>query len=1703
MLAIFIKNRKNILRILKAINLAFFFILIEVQGQITHHDWISISWEPEKYTYLEELNSNEQEEQYRDWIKYCVINSWGFTSDDKYNLLYDFNPFRYDFLSRLSDYEFGSYRYIINKDEIIAIVPDSLQIQQNCLGHIADEYRMMKGNIPTQVHIIEYDLSEAEEGKVRYRFKNTVKGEILFSSIHGYTESDINNPNQLKRFLEKIDDIVFARKSNQGVVFGGRKYSGKPSKNVILEDIAVLYQADNNAKEQYLFKLDKRGFYREYLGYQNSVKSLYGENSLAELRTDIKKLEGNILQIDRLLLLGIKTYEGISLVETKTRLEEELYIQESNLQVAMALASYNTFVPYYIEKLNIQDGNVNIGFSLDPTIKYSELAYTMKKIANDTTAFQNWYEKNLKEQDRKLAIVSLQSRMERSIEFELNYMNSKGTIDEEIDDYLVREHNLQSLLETRSEKAEVQNEDYEKIIKQKYKITELDIDAEINYYYKSLQNAIKENRIILTEISDWILKNELGKDWEKMALFYTVNAYWSDRLNFSFRADYLRRRFESYEKKTYGLIVKDISTLLKYLGYLDNPSNKFDEMLGNAIKNFRERYGLTAYSVPVIDNELLGALMDRAGNLVVKSTNGALHSLLFNLRAIHSYQKGRYDGNLQGTRVGMILYYTDLVMKLWSFDYKKTAPQAVAGFFPETRYPVSVVHQRSASLNSSTRSWLSFTDDKVGYHNDGELMAFAHIATKIYNASSNDLQPGKEVDANYSSQRFANWWNKNYSKVADYEPEYHRLNQVQKWSNITHWLKEVGRFSWLDNPNLVNVRNLDFEQWYNTPQNLKVSVPIEFLSKRALGEKTECIAIIESDPYFPYINSSAIYHFAGGVSLSKRSNVVQKMFAKKPRIWRNSDLDRFNIKYTNHSNLFSKTDGKSFLLNPKSRTVNISRARTQGAGKPPSYSGSDLHLYDLSINREIGSNGQIIQKTSNVSGREIELGSLNADYSLSGKNLKISIKESELIQKKQLLEDLGKKSYGKYLNQRIIFSDSRIDDAFQINRNGFSEYLIKLEGSPNYLLIKSTKIPPGRIDAPIGDNLSLRMELGPKYYLDTKIVSPLEASLYKANFRYQKIVRDPFLKVKKVILTNEPPPLTGKKVYFSESGVRKEVTQTKDAWYFKNTEDPTELVRTVKSSDEFLRSQVEEASGIIFDRNSNKYITFGEKTLSKAESEWANQSLNKFRQEVDAVIFNDGTDIRFVNENTLTIPSPDLLTNDQILVLEKVAQKIKENPFFKKLWQKYDIELTDLRNLEMVNAENFHLSESYYAFKYTDLNEGTALLDWNSSSVNSQVIIKDGGKDLPKILSLKNSSRKSLKQHSDELSNMYSSEVGDFKTSFEANSKPIFEALETIAQQTKARNIITRGDGINAQKIYSYFGGEKVRFCKDETDNVGLSVGRVSKEIYLDYFSSIFLSSVDLSDNNYPDIRQAFEEVEKNEIPTFLSLTSEDFYEFLLDSAATQIYLLIRGNERGIIFSDRLVSYQHLESWLEEAAIKMNGSQKDFIYVITNECKKLEEIFIKKNLFNFVYTSCYTAHEPNSVARSIQRISSLTQSYQEDVYSIKTKKINKILIKDPELKKIMDRVSISQGKKTQVNVGKLNKIQLDKVPEKLSALLFGKGNVYKPKEVNELFHKSQKEELQLLKREQTPLKSRFRGIPEMKCYIIPVKNDKVLFVWRA
>lgn len=185
-------------------------------------------------------------------------------------------------------------------------------------------------------------------------------------------------------------------------------------------------------------------------------------------------------------------------------------------------------------------------------------------------------------------------------------------------------------------------------------------------------------------------------------------------------------------------------------------------------------------------------------------------------------QCARYEGTT-GTSVGMTMFYTDLLAKLWmSTDHGLSAPTLdVAGFVTEPGIELSPELEAAIDKNRDTRIWFGPRANGVSrVASTGTSILFDHSFARIFAAGSDREYPGIEARPNESSRRAIGWWDHHYDDVADYEQEFHRLNQIMKWSLVTGALSDAGAVQYLQ---AVSVRrDRDFDDWFhaNRPDEL-------------------------------------------------------------------------------------------------------------------------------------------------------------------------------------------------------------------------------------------------------------------------------------------------------------------------------------------------------------------------------------------------------------------------------------------------------------------------------------------------------------------------------------------------------------------------------------------------------------------------------------------------------------------------------------------------------------------------------------------------------------------------------------------------------------------------------------------------------------------------------------------------------------------
>jgi hypothetical protein len=235
-----------------------------------------------------------------------------------------------------------------------------------------------------------------------------------------------------------------------------------------------------------------------------------------------------------------------------------------------------------------------------------------------------------------------------------------------------------------------------------------------------------------------------------------------------------------------------------------------------------------------------------------------------------SVQCGTYFG-LRGTRVGMTLFYTDLLAKLWGSDYDHSAPTGdVLGFqaTPFINLPPSFADE--LQQNSYTRLWFGPRSDSVSRIpvGDAQTLLFDHRFTRIYAAGSDPGRPGVEGQPPESERRSIGWWDRHFDEIADFEQEYHRQNQIMKWAVVAGAFADSSVIAFLKEVRVD--RSLDFHTWHAaTRDHLRFSDP---LPKAAAIAGKECLPLFSS---YPFESAGGISTISGGVTTVARSSTAR------------------------------------------------------------------------------------------------------------------------------------------------------------------------------------------------------------------------------------------------------------------------------------------------------------------------------------------------------------------------------------------------------------------------------------------------------------------------------------------------------------------------------------------------------------------------------------------------------------------------------------------------------------------------------------------------------------------------------------------------------------------------------------------------------------------------------------------------------------
>ena len=415
-------------------------------------------------------------------------------------------------------------------------------------------------------------------------------------------------------------------------------------------------------------------------------------------------------------------------------------------------------------------------------------------------------------------------------------------------------------------------------------------------------------------------------------------------------------------------------------------------------------------------------------------------------RSEYAFQHARYDGELKGTEVGMVLFYTDLLAKLWAIDYMNGTPRShqIPGFKSMVGGEAAEFYRQNLEQVSNTRLW--FGPQDKGFQlagGKGNSVYFGRNATRVYSASRNSFEPGVEVEANVISGEFLNWWDAHYLEVADHEQEYQRLNEIMKWSVVIGWLSNSNHLSTLGFLKDQTVfRGNTFPAWARAKKDLRFQNwnDIGFLPAGYKGSETEALPLLSTD----YSRFGQQRTVSGGVSLGGKKTFATrtplKPTTKIEELVRRSDLD-YGASRTGPGDSIKTTEGmKHTFSHPAPNTAEISTVVKRGTSlRDP---GIELS-HTLNINRRLVSNpnGLTVETFAGKTPiADVTITKNQNGFQIGGRSRAIDSGHS-----------LAKRLSSAENPDAFLANAPGVEEAYKLS--GESQYLVKIRNSEKWLRI--------------------------------------------------------------------------------------------------------------------------------------------------------------------------------------------------------------------------------------------------------------------------------------------------------------------------------------------------------------------------------------------------------------------------------------------------------------------------------------------------------------------------------------------------------------------------------------------------------------------------------------------------------------------------
>ncbi len=480
----------------------------------------------------------------------------------------------------------------------------------------------------------------------------------------------------------------------------------------------------------------------------------------------------------------------------------------------------------------------------------------------------------------------------------------------------------------------------------------------------------------------------------------------------------------------------------------------FDTELSPALQRMarNKEGGFTLRDVTLARKGLVGReadpLMRLLGKLAASGDKEFAQVIQSILNDGFSFQNARYDGDLQGTEVGMVLFYTDLLAKLWAMDYLESTPtSSIKDLRPVTDRPISPAFKRELEVLTSSRLWFGQRERGYQLSADGQTFLLGPIATRVYAASSDPFNPGVETTAAKDTATFLEWWDDHYEEVARFEPEYERLNEIMKWSLLIGWLNNEAKGNALGFLASVPVtRSNWFPDWARQHPELKFKEwdKIGFFPRGYKDTRTEAMPLLFSKPY---VRLGQVGSLSGGVSLARkgilRERVTRVRAASEINVkkeLRRAGLTPVESAGNNKSLVMQTEDGTTFNIGEQ---VSSGKSVSVVAKPEARLRGTAGELANVPLRRTTSAEPGGFKVELEAEG--VPLGRLEVNGSQSA--IRVGWRGRDIDAGQSLVRRLSRHPDP----EKVLALDPQVEAAYQLGEQG--QYLVKMKNSDSWMKV--------------------------------------------------------------------------------------------------------------------------------------------------------------------------------------------------------------------------------------------------------------------------------------------------------------------------------------------------------------------------------------------------------------------------------------------------------------------------------------------------------------------------------------------------------------------------------------------------------------------------------------------------------------------------